>query len=242
MVKRKIELAIGPVKLNRLRVVVAVGYGVERNEVQAALAQGADIVEVRVDLFPHKHVEDVLEELKWYDGMPLLGTVRSAAEGGKWKGSEAQRLAMFEAIAPHVHALDIELGAKDIVKEVIKLARKHKLAVIGSFHDFEKTPTDRVLKSKVALAKSLKVDILKIAAQCNDNSDVLRLARFTMEQSSPPTVVVGMGELGALTRVFFPALGSRLAYTFVGEPTAPGQLTCGQTLEYLSAFYPEQKA
>ena len=73
---------------------------------------------------------------------------------------------------------------------------------------------------------------------CHDTVALQNLAEFTLAHRHRPLVTIGMGAAGAASRIFFPALGSLLTYTFLGAPTAPGQLTCEETLHYLTAFYP----
>jgi 3-dehydroquinate dehydratase I len=83
------------------------------------------------------------------------------------------------------------------------------------------------------------VDIVKVAARCNVPEDLQRLAAFTLAHREEGIIVVGMGPYGLSSRVFFPALGSLITYTFHGVPTAPGQLNCHDTLTYLNDFYPQ---
>ncbi|HEY5595278.1 MAG TPA: type I 3-dehydroquinate dehydratase, partial [Nitrospiria bacterium] len=52
-------------------------------------------------------------------------------------------------------------------------------------------------------------------------------------------IVIAMGVEGALSRVFFPALGSLLTYAYLGQPTAPGQLGYKELFELLKKFYPK---
>jgi len=234
------EISIGTVSLvNAPRVALAIGDGADRGEVTDAMTQGADLLELRIDHFHAVEVDEVLAELGRFRDLPKIGTIRSAEEGGRWSGSDVDRAGLYHHIIPHVQAVDVEVSARAVAPDVVRMAHAEGIPVIGSFHDFERTPTADELEELSEYARALEVDLLKVAAYCGNLGDVQRLAAFTLAEPAP--ITVGMGERGMLTRVFFPALGSLLTYTFLGTPTAPGQLTCAQTLEYLDAFYPERR-
>ena len=219
------------------RVVVALRDDACRNDAEQALMQGGDIIELRVDTFSDKATGHVLEEAGKYAGLPVIGTIRMSEEGGGWRDNEARRLALYEAVMPAVNAVDIELGADAINREVIACARKQGVCVIGSFHDFGGTPDRSTLNRMLEKGVALGVDIVKTAAHCAGPDDLRRLAGFLIENSDTPLVVIAMGGMGMMSRVFFPALGSLLTYTFIGAPSAPGQLNLEETVRLLRRFY-----
>jgi 3-dehydroquinate dehydratase-1 len=221
----------------RPRVVAAVSDGVPRRDAEVLLASGVDILELRIDTFSRCDTDHVVAEAVRQAGLPLLGTIRCAAEGGAWKGTEADRLALFRAVLPHVGAVDIELSSSEILGDVVAGARAAGSALIGSHHNFGETPSDAELDAVVESGAGAGVDIVKVAARCNDNGDLRRLAAFTLRHADRAMVVIGMGPAGMLSRVFFPALGSLLTYTFLGAPSAPGQLNSEDTVKYLRFFY-----
>lgn len=233
-------LSIGTTDLDGApRVVLALRDAEDLTEVARYASRGVDVLEARIDQFTQSdaaHVQGYLARLRPF---PLLGTIRSAAEGGAWKGTEAERATLFRAIIPSVDAIDIELGAP-IRDEVIASAHAAKRLVVGSFHDFQGMPARAVLDAKVAEADAAGVDVVKIAVTCHDAAALQDLAAFTLAHRPRPLVTIGMGAAGTASRIFFPALGSLLTYTFLGEPMAPGQLTCEETLHYLTAFYPSR--
>jgi 3-dehydroquinate dehydratase-1 len=234
---------IGTVPLDETpRVVLALRDGVPRDAIEAALAQGVDLVELRIDEFQDTRPQAVEAECERLRGIPLLATIRSAVEGGAWKQNDHVRLDLFRAVLPMVDAIDIELSSRSMRELLIADAKEAGKTVLGSFHDFEDTPQDALLNRLADDARRVGVDLLKVAAHCNDVLSLRRLARFTLDHAQRGCVVIAMGPIGASSRIFFPALGSRLTYTFLGEPTAPGQLNCDDTLAYLNAFYPGRSA
>jgi 3-dehydroquinate dehydratase-1 len=232
-------IQIGTVTLGEApRVVVALGEGVPRADVDAALAAGAHLVELRIDQFSSRDPEAVLRETARFRDLPLLATIRAAHEGGAWRRTDAERLALYRALLPQVDAVDVELSSRDIAAPLVEAAQATGKVTLGSYHNFQATPSWEALAAIAGEGKALGVDILKVACCCNTAEDLRVLARFTLEYRTRNVVSIGMGPAGMLSRVFFPALGSLLTYTFLGAPTAPGQLNCEDTMKYLLAFYP----
>jgi 3-dehydroquinate dehydratase-1 len=233
-------LTLGSVILGeRPCLVAAVRDGVPRALVDEALAAGLSAVELRVDLFASRDPAGVAAEARRYQGVPLIGTIRLAAEGGAWNGTEPERAALYAEILPQVAAIDIEVSALPALQDTVQSARAAGRLVIGSFHDFEATPSREQLAATAAAAQRHGADVVKTACFCRGPEDVRTLAQFLLDDSAPHKVVIAMGPAGLLSRLFFPALGSLLTYTYLGEATAPGQLTCAEMLRYLGVFYPE---
>lgn len=222
----------------------AVAIAIQRAEAPQALRDAAPgaIIELRLDALEDPAPAAAQAFAQGYTGFPLLATIRHADEGGGWQGPEAARLACFRAVIPHVDAVDVEIAVGSITESVVAAAHDAGRLVIGSFHDFDATPTQERLEAVHAQGRRQGVDIVKVAARCNSQEDACRLAEFTLAHRSEQVIVVGMGPYGMASRIFFPALGSLITYTFLGEPTAPGQLNCQDTLTYLSSFYPQGMA
>lgn len=233
-------LHLGTLELGTVpRVVMALRDGVSTDVLRSAVSAGVDAFELRIDLFSSHAQEFVLQEVKRYAiGVPLLGTIRGAAEGGGWKTGEPARLHLYSQILPLVDAVDVELDADDVVPEVVLQARTQGKLVLGSHHNFLTTPSMEQLNALAERSQELGVDVLKVAAHCEHPEDLLRLALFTRSAAPKPVVIIGMGDVGSVSRVLFPAFGSLLTYTFYGEASAPGQLNWIDTLKYLDAFYP----
>ena len=219
------------------RVAIAIQDVVEPDAIRVA---GDNVVlELRLDALSDQRPEALLGFVRRYVGFPLLATIRRREEGGGWKGTADERLACYEAVLPEVHAVDVEIGACDIAPEVVRMARAQGRLTIGSFHNFSETPDMDVLEGVHSQGRALGMEIVKVAARCNSREDVRRLAYFTLAHQHEQVITIGMGAHGLASRIFFPALGSLLTYTFLGQPTAPGQLNCEDTLKYLDVFYPE---
>jgi len=184
---------------------------------------GADVIELRLDNFSSFSPAHLRKQIQRVKPLPVLATVRSKAEGGKWKGTEASRLELFRQVLPAVDGVDIELSAVQIRPALVQAARRLKKTVVVSYHNFKKTPSSAELKKIVRAAAAAGADIVKIATWVRSTRDLHVLGSLLMEGGPKPLAVIGMGEKGRATRLLFPSLGSRLTYVHTGRAMAPGQ-------------------
>jgi 3-dehydroquinate dehydratase-1 len=227
-------LRLGPLALGDAPcVAVPFDDAPSRDEVQALRARGLDVAELRIDHFAARDAGAVRAELSKYAGIPTLATIRSAAEGGAWQGGEAERAKLFLALLDAVDAVDVELAAGEVLREVLPAARAAGRLVIASHHDFAATPAPAALADVVARAAAAGADVVKIAAAASGPDDVRALARVLVEPAPIGRIVIGMGEAALATRVLFPALGSLVTYAHAGRATAPGQLPLDELVALL---------
>ena len=101
------------------------------------------------------------------------------------------------------------------------------LAVVGSYHDYESTPD---ADSIVAKLNGMDSDIRKGAFRVNRLADLASILRASTRVDGRH-VLLGMGALGAVTRIRADILGNEFSFGYIGEPTAPGQFSVGEMLE-----------
>lgn len=233
-------IKIGSVTLDRPRVVVATSDAPSDDAIAAALKLPFDLWELRIDNFQSRDGDYVLEQVRRFHSRPRLATVRAPREGGAWRGSETERLALFEAVLPEVDAVDIEVSSTEIASNLVASAAKSGKVTMASYHAFDGFPGMQRLKQAFDQADLLGADIAKVATSVTTEGELRALASLTIATAeSRPVVVIAMGAIGALSRIFFPSLGSTLTYTHLGESTAPGQLDLPTTLDLIQRFYPQ---
>jgi 3-dehydroquinate dehydratase-1 len=205
-----------------------------------AAEMGADVLEIRLDLLGIRDsglAAETIGKIKAETGLPLILTNRSRAEGGKWEGSEEERVGILkELLSPFsgesgVDAVDIELSAGEKEREgVISTAKKQGKTVIVSFHDFSKTPSFQEMEKIIEEAFRAGADIAKLAVMPGSMQDVLDLLRLTLNarEAKRPVCTIAMGKLGKHTRVIAPLYGSVLSYASVESSAAPGQLQANE--------------
>lgn len=178
---------------------------------------GCDVVELRLDSL---EVGADLEDFARNSPLPLLVTARGRAEGGQRDWSIAERAAAYRALLPYSSLIDIELRDFDELEDVITEARDAGVIVIGSFHDFEKTPSAGHLLGKI----DPRADLVKFALMVNSAKDITIHLDLVEALSATPFSIMGMGPLGAAARPLMAKTGSLLNYGFLGKtPTAPHQ-------------------
>ncbi len=222
------------------RVALSVKDRVPPSILRKAKQLGVDLVECRIDQYASFEAKYVVNEVKKIKGLPKIATIRLRREGGKWSLAETARLNLFKAVMPCVDAVDIELSAKEILPDLIREARRRKKIVIVSCHNFKKTPADAKLRQVLQQGKKLGAGIVKIATLVHRRKDLQRLASFTIAHAGKNLICIGMGAQGTSTRLLFPGVGSLITYTHMGQPTAPGQIDCKTTLEFLKKMYPKE--
>lgn len=202
--------------------------GIDPRTVKKAVASGADVLELRVDTFSRMDVAHIVRGLERVigsgalRGVKILLTVRGAAEGGAAPLTDAQRVELYDALMPYADFADVELSSRNVLKNVVGFAGRDKVRLIVSYHNFRHTPGIKKLLSIIEKARSTGADIVKIATFVKRRGDINSLARVLM--GSKDLIVIGMGEAGSPTRVFFPMIGSLLTYGSIGgKRTAPGQ-------------------
>ncbi len=194
----------------------------------AALARPFDVVEARVDLFAGQRLEGAAAEAcarLEQSGTPVLVTLRSAAQGGRFAGDEADRLARFRAALAVASWADVEDDAA-IVAEVAALVRAHPGGqLVVSHHDFAATPPlERLLGWVDGCHAGAPGAIAKVATAVKSPADRTALHAL-LERRPERTAVIGMGTVDDGLRVDLAAAGSLLAYAFLAGATAPGQIS-----------------
>jgi 3-dehydroquinate dehydratase-1 len=222
---------IGGFDLSREPAVVAVISHSATEQAKAAQLQGADILEIRLDLLGIKDTKSALEllkSLKTEINLPRIATNRLPSDGGKWEGPEEDRIQLLLDLLPAVDAVDVELAAPvDSREKLVSQAHELNKTVIVSHHDFTGTPSMEEIRNILEMAWQCGGDIAKFAAKANSATDTINLLRSTYE-AARPVCMIGMGDLGKHTRVIAPFYGSVLTYGAVDEAVAPGQLNIAE--------------
>ena len=155
-------------------------------------------------------------------GLPVLLTLRHAAEGGAWTGSNARRLSLYRRAQDFIDGVDVEIQQEAVRPAVAAL---NGTAVIGSFHDFAGAPADATLDVLIRRGVDAGAQIVKIACRIDDEDTLKRLEGLPSRHPDVNLAVVGMGAWGPASRVRLPRAGSCLTYGFLDQSVAPGQVS-----------------
>ncbi len=143
--------------------------------------------------------------------------------------STKRKKCLLDAISAGADYVDIEVEASDLLKEEIIGAAKAKgCRVIVSYHNHRRTPSEAELQQVIDWCFNSGADIAKVACKANDMKDNARL--LGLLDSEREIIVIGMGEIGRVTRVLAPILGSKFTFASLseGKETADGQMEHGK--------------
>ena len=193
-----------------------------------------DLVEIRVDRLRPSEREKAAEIAEAVgSGCPAILTVRLERDGGDWgrRGEdEAARRSLLLALLESGFWSYVDLESDRPMPEVASAASSSGVRIIRSRHEFGDFLSRRSVDELVADMERLGADgsIAKLAADCAGSADLLKLARLGRAvDGRVDTIILGMGEWGAPTRILADRMGSQWTYTssIGSDPVAaPGQL------------------
>lgn len=201
------------------------------------LAECADYIEIRLDLCDRSEREDFISYFsdgRYKHNAPVIATVRSVEEGGKFSGSREEWLSLVSPWMDIADYIDIEREYSGHSEKI-----KERTEVISSVH-LSYMPGNDELKHTDDELRSYG-DLPKIVVTPGSTEDILRLAQFTLncKYSKKPVITSIMGSKYYWARVIMPLFGSEFVYCHSGEAAAEGQyeldamneifsLICGQ--------------
>lgn len=198
----------------------------------AARAHLCDVAELRLDQLQLPAAD--LRAMLAGNTLPLLLTARHPAEGGQGPEDPVARGGMIEPLLDIATLIDLELRSAVQMQGTIQKARAAGVPVVGSFHDFQATPADEVLRGAVNFAQQAGLDAVKIATYLNTQDDLARLMKLTGETHRLRLSAMGMGPWGRVSRLVLAKCGSLLNYGFIGASNAPGQWPVARLKELLA--------
>lgn len=180
-----------------------------------AQEQGADIIELRLDLFEGDIVEHT-RRCREQVTLPIIATLRSGAEGGRYFGEADEWMRRLSPIVAFVDYIDIEQRFADNAPAIRAVGK----LVIASSHEGRMLSLTELFH----LERNLRAfgDIPKIIVTPQSEDDLIDLISFTTAAKKPICTGV-MGSQFRQARAILPLFGSEFVYCSVGAPTADGQ-------------------
>ena len=188
----------------------------------AALATGADTIEIRLDYLTEPLDDAQLARLIGHAAAETIVTCRPTSQGGRYDGDEPARLSLLRRAA--------ELGADWIdVEMATPPADRPKGATILSHHDFDRCPgdLDRLADELVASEAA----VAKLAFAADGPEDALR-ALDVLRSCDKPAIALAMGEAGLPSRILAAKLAAFGTFAALDRAagSAPGQPTLDEAL------------
>lgn len=187
-------------------------------------ADGYDYVEIWLDYVDGAD-EAFLDVLVKQLGPKLIAVFRR-------KGLEtpvmdpALRLRMLDALSGTPALTDLDVTTQ---KEDLEHISGSGLNLIASYHDYEATPDTLQLEAIIGTMEPYRPAVYKLSTLCRSEGDAVRLLQLLLQLKAKGVraVVSGMGDHGAVTRVFGTLWGNEMVFAPAdkGKGSAPGQLT-----------------
>jgi len=203
------------------------------DEVRLATQNKLQCVEIRADLLLDQgwSVQDVINtvEKSKASGLGTLVTLRHPDQGGKFIGSEQERVAINrQVLAAGADIIDLEWET-DASRELLA----ESAPMILSHHDFSGMPDTAELASISDQMLAERPLAVKIVPTASTLSDAVKMLSW-VDQSNTISAKDGdtdirrigfaMGSAAACSRILTTAFGGPVTYTSFGEPVAPGQI------------------
>ena len=196
-------------------------------DIPGAEGEGADCIELRLDLFPRTLPEPALCAARDCR-LPIILTVRSRDEGGAFTGSIGDWRALMEPWLPLAAMIDIEQRFSTAVREYQDLGKE----IIASFHT-PLMPSGAKLREIESRLRCYGIPKIVVGPQSVE--DVLSLCAFTLHAEQPVITSV-MGSRFRFARLILPLFGSSFLFCAAGRPTAEGQFSVREARDLLDAL------
>jgi 3-dehydroquinate dehydratase type I len=159
----------------------------------AAAAAGAELAELRLDLFEGEYdLPRLIEERP----LPVIATLRPPREGGRCDAPDAERLrVLVEAARAGAEYVDLEWDAA--APAALDDLRAAGAGVIVSRHAFDRMPDLEGWAEQIA---RLGPDVVKVVGMAHDARECAAPLRV-LARAERPTIAIAMGEAGLATRV-----------------------------------------
>ncbi|HXV46797.1 MAG TPA: type I 3-dehydroquinate dehydratase [Nitrososphaera sp.] len=193
-----------------------------------AFELGADYVEIRFDFLKPEQLQSAIDAAKSIKNKAVF-TLRSKDQGGKFAGSEQDRVKWLYKLAEQKPMLlDVELDTLQANDDLADFLERQKTPVLVSWHDFQRTPPN----DKIAdILSEMRVysNYVKVVTTAKSVTDALKLLELYDTATGLNPIFFAMGEAGVVSRVMCTIIGNApFTYASLDNAVAPGQLTVRQ--------------
>jgi 3-dehydroquinate dehydratase-1 len=205
-------------------------------ELQRAISD-SDYVELRLDFLKPNQIPFCLTIVRKHLKRCVC-TLRPTSEGGKFRGTEKERISILKLIAEfEPYLLDVEYNTLKKNQELQKYLKTAKTNVLVSWHDFEKTPNVKTLRFMLRKMSKFSNNV-KIVTTSRTISDTIRiLSLYKNHAKKIRLICFAMGDYGRMSRILCTKLGSPYTYVSLGKPVAPGQFSLKEMKNIMSLEY-----
>ncbi|KAJ6996139.1 bifunctional 3-dehydroquinate dehydratase/shikimate dehydrogenase [Populus alba x Populus x berolinensis] len=191
-------------------------------DMHSAKAQGADVVEVRLDCINEFQPSQDLETIIRNKPLPVIIVYRPKWEGGQYEGDEHRRLEALR-LANDLGADYIDLELKVASELIEELRNKHQNGgkfIVSSYLNGA-TPSKESLGHLAATMQATEADIIKVVSDADDITEMERIFHM-LSHCEVPAVAYSVGERGLISQLLCPKFGGALVYGSMEGNSIPG--------------------
>ncbi|KAK8546471.1 hypothetical protein V6N12_027254 [Hibiscus sabdariffa] len=193
-------------------------------EMKQAKAQGAQLVEIKLDHInnfqPHRHLQIILKNKP----LPAIIVYRPKWEGGQYEGDEHSRLEVLRLAAEMgADYIDFELKVASHLIRELKMKNKNQSPTkfIVSCHISGTTPSEEELSNLASTMRSTGADVIKVVVNVTDITEIARIFHL-LSHCQVPIIAYSVGERGLISQLLCPKFGGFLAYGSIDGYSIPG--------------------
>lgn len=202
------------------------------DEIDQAASQNLQCVEIRADLLLGNQLslEDVLALIARAKsaGIATLLTLRHPSQGGKFGGSEQDRVDINRrALVAGADIIDLEWQS-----EAADAMLAEGAPMILSHHDFNSMPDTATLAKITTSMLEQKPTAIKLVPTAVKTDDAIRMLQWVADADRDiARIGFAMGEAGECSRILTTLCGAPITYTSFGPAVAPGQIELDKLLD-----------
>ena len=211
-----------------------------------------DMIEFRADYLIDHFCKDKKENLikilkilrERIGDRALLFTIRTKGEGGEADINVDDYIDINRTACEsgYIDLVDVEAFIEEgALTKIGETAGSNGIFVVGSNHDFHKTPDEEEILRRLKYMGDNGADIVKIAVMPDSPGDVLTLLSATVKYKSSkeakPAITMSMGDIGVISRLSGEVFGSAVTFAAVGTSSAPGQIPVDEVRNILKVLH-----
>lgn len=197
------------------------------------ITAGCGAVELRVDLlkdYSASYVADQTATLRKFVNLPIVYTIRTESQGGKFPDEEVAMLEelSYLGIKLGMEYLDIQLStSEELTKRILE--RKAFTRIIATYIDVSGSLKwdNAEWDNKFNQAISMNADIIQLVGSASHFQDNIAAEHFRANHTERPLIVFNAGEKGKLSRVLNPIM-TPVTNELLPALSGMGQLTVAE--------------
>ncbi|QTR49473.1 type I 3-dehydroquinate dehydratase [Candidatus Thiothrix anitrata] len=175
-------------------------YGLGQIPQLSRLPVEVDIIEIRADLYSPN-----LAELRKSTSCALLFSIKSQFEGGKFGGSNQERIQRLIESSTCYDLIELE-GERDLVPEVLEAIPVEKRIISWQ----GKPEDDTALMARLTHYQRIPAKYYRLVIQAQKFNDGLAVVHLLTKYESNDLITYAINQIGVWTQVLAPFLGSPL--------------------------------